>query len=269
MLRMTENGLLPQVDVSEEKLESLVAGQAQAVEDRLAQLREAVREIENDDGLTRKGKRERKRELADQFSDVFAEAVNVSELQRLTNRVEDLEKGLYERSPRLDMPDADPDDLRAREREVRDRIRNRLEDPNGDLDLMETLREAARNDEKLLLRAVERDPMPVLDEGKLREVRDIHARQHYPEQVEKLENRRSTVRMLHHNAEQAAEAFQNLTGTSPMEVPMPAFMQESSSVEEDDSIRIADISHSEAEDTSEGGEEPAEASENGAEPAAV
>lgn len=227
MNRMTDSGLLPQVDVEDEELQSVVAGQVRKLEQVLAALQERVREIENDSGLNREGRRDRKKELAAEFAPKLKSALNLPELERLDSRVQTLEERLFESGPHVEV-DLDNEDLvRRQARETREILRRRFadtDDPEARQELLDVIRDAVENNEVATLIALRDAPpaFPVLDGEDLPDldaIRRRHAETHFPEQVQGTRDRRSTVSIAHHNVERARERFRELTGSDPVDTP--------------------------------------------------
>lgn len=235
-LRMTDHGLLPQVDVDDEELQSLVAGQVKRVEGVLSEFRERVRAIESDPGLNRQGRRERKRELAEEFAPRMEEALNLDEAKRLDSRVKTLESRLFEKGPNVEIDLEHEDRIRQQARETRELIRRRLEEAEGPEErqrIADRIRDAVEQNDAVTLIALRDAPpaFPVLegdDLPDLREIRAAHAEEHFPSKVQEARNYRRTVSTIHHNISQSREEFRELAGVDPVEEPRFHVVEEGS-----------------------------------------
>lgn len=95
-----------------------------------------------------------------------------------------------------------------------ERIKNTRE--HGDLEVAEIVRDAARNDRRDILRAVELDPMrehdPIVPERVVEEAVEIHARRRFPDRLGRAERRARAADWMRSNLERADEVARELAG---------------------------------------------------------
>lgn len=105
----------------------------------------------------------------------------------------------------------------ADEAEIRSRLeRIRQTREHGDIEVAEIVRDAARNDRREILRAVENDPMrdhdPLVSEDALQEAVELHVRTRFPERAAKVDARARAVDFLSSNLQRADEVAREVAG---------------------------------------------------------
>lgn len=222
MTKLSDSGMIVGYEVGDEELDSVLSGQVARAEEALSETREKVREIENSDHFTDEGKKARKKLVVEQARREIRSALNVQRLERLHRQIEGKEKALFDQSNRLEVEDMDEEDVRTLEQETRQLLREKAQQENGELEVYTTLLDAARNDDRITLRAAERAPdsFPVLSEERVRKVQEVHAHSVFPDHVEDLRTKRQAFSILQHNIAEARDSFRSMTGEDPVNSPV-------------------------------------------------
>lgn len=226
MLRLSRHGIVtgPFDDmIEQEEYRSLVTGQATTLTEMLESFEEEVARIDRDPHLSSEGRTAAKEELTERWKPKLRAALNVEATEKLVRDIERREHSLFVRSNRLSLEDTDLDPEIAKEqvRETRALLRQKLQEEGGDLEVLMIAREAARNDDRVTLRAVEFAPpsFPLLPEEKLRAVQEIHAGERFPEHTEELREMRRALSVLQENSLAGRDAIRKLTGSDPVDSP--------------------------------------------------
>lgn len=195
-----------------EELATILERQATGLQATLDRIREKTQQIESDRSLSQEGKREARADAAKELRRAARSAGMHERLEAIREEVESERERLEAQRLKIEGEDPDP----AAEREVRDRLRRIRDRENGDLDVRAIVLEAAREDRRLLLRAVERDPLadvdPLTGPDTLREVRETHLRTRFPDRAQRLEEMGRVSSLMATNLDRADEVAVELTG---------------------------------------------------------
>lgn len=208
-------------DLGDDDLQAVLGRQATGLQASMDRLREEVREIDDDSALSRQGKRERRAEKVAELRNAVRSAAMLDKLDALRAEAERMRERLFNPKHLLEMEDGDTDRELAAEREIRDHLRRMREREDGDLEVQQTLRQAAREDDRLVLRAVENDPLqgrhPLASEETLREVREEHVRARFPDKLAGVEARERVVDLMATNLQRANEVSREVAGEPVVE----------------------------------------------------
>lgn len=195
----------------------LLERQATGLQATLDRLREQLEEIDEDPALSQEGKREKRAEAVAGLRRAAKSAGMLEKLDQLRAEVESERERLLNPAHRLQI-EGEEDRATSREREIRDRLRDLRDAENGDLRVREVLTEAAREDRRLLLRAVETDPLadvdPIVGDEVLREARQTHLRIRFPDRVEALEAKERVASLMADNLNRADEVAREAAGAA-------------------------------------------------------
>lgn len=223
-ITMSRDLFMPEgVNLDDEDLQGAIERQATGLQASMNKLREELREIEDDPGLTDEGKRQAREEVAEELRSAIRESAMLDAMQGLREEADQEMERLVNPDHRLQIEDEDRDRALAAEREIREHLRSLRSKENGDLEVQEALRDAAREDRRLMLRAVERDPLesvdPIVGEETLQEVRETHVQTRFPDRARSVEQKRQAAGVLEQNVERADELTRELAGTSVLQEP--------------------------------------------------
>lgn len=202
--------------VTDSKHRAYLEAHAERSEELVAEMRAAVREIDQDRHLSKEGKADRKEQLRGKYQKRVAELA-VGAVDHVAESIRKEEAALYNVENRLRV--SDPDSQRTLHAE--DAWRQRFEalasgSQEQVAELRELLLDLARADNRVALRAIELDPtreaFPILPEEISAEVRAAHVATLYPERAAALASHSSALSALDWNAKQLRDKAVELFG---------------------------------------------------------